>query len=143
MAMNTGKVIVGGLLAGVVMNVGDYLSNAVIFKTEMEAFAHRINPAMTPESMQSFAAVAPWIIIDFLVGIYIVWNYALARPRLGPGPKTAAISVLPIFLTITAVMFGLQMMGMWSMDFFMKSTALYLVTMVLASVVGASVYKEA
>ena len=116
---------------------------AVLFKSEMEAFAKRINPAMTPEQMQSFGAMVPFIIVDFLVGIFIVWNYALARPRLGPGPKSAAISVLPIWLAITAVMFGMQQMGMWEMGFFVKSSAIYLVGMIAASVAGAWAYKEA
>ena len=139
-SINTGKVIVGGLLAGVVMNAGDMLQFAVLFKNEMDTFAKKVG--IDAAVMQSGSAMATFITCDFLMGIFIVWNYALARPRLGPGPKSAVISVLPIFLAITGAMFGMASIGLWPMDFFIKSSLVYLVVMIVASVVGAWAYKE-
>lgn len=139
-AINTGKVIVGGLLAGVVMNVCDMFTNMVLFKEDMMAFVKKMG--MDPAVMDSFASAVPWIIVDFVFGIILIWNYALVRPRLGPGPKTAMVSGLVVYLAVTSIMYGFTAMGLWEMGFFVKSSAVYLVTVMLASVAGAWAYKE-
>jgi hypothetical protein len=87
--INFGRVILGGLVAGLVINIGEFLLNEVVFKQQMEEMARRLN-VQAPGG--SFIAIA--VLITFLLGIVIVLTYALIRPRLGAGPKTAVVAGL-------------------------------------------------
>jgi len=83
--INMRKVIIGGLVAGVVMNVIDTVTYGVVLKDDMAAAMAAMNrPAMTN-------AQIPWFVfLDFLAGVFVVWLYAAMRPRFGAGPGTAA-----------------------------------------------------
>jgi hypothetical protein len=83
--INLQKVIVGGLIAGVVLNIVDSVLFGVVLKDQMAAAMTSINrPAMTN-------AQIPWFVfLDFVAGIFLVWLYAAIRPRFGAGPATAA-----------------------------------------------------
>src|SRR5689334_25316067 len=81
--INFGRAILGGLLAGLVLNIGEYLLNEVVFKNQMEEMFRRLH--VTPPG-GNFIAIA--VAITFLLGILLVILYAMIRPRYGPGPKT-------------------------------------------------------
>jgi hypothetical protein len=107
--INYGRVILGGLLAGLVLNIGEYLLNEVVFKRQMEEIFRRLH--VTPPG-GSFIAVA--VVITFLLGILIVCLYAMIRPRYGPGPKTAICAASVIWFCVyfysgvlNAALFGL------------------------------------
>ena len=82
--INFARVLLGGLVAGLVMNIGEFVVNDLILGAEMKAFFARLN---LPEPGGSFIAVA--VILTFVMGVVLVWLYAAMRPRCGPGPKTA------------------------------------------------------
>jgi hypothetical protein len=82
--INFPRVLLGGLVAGLVMNIGEFVVNDLILGAEMKAFFARLN---LPEPAGSFIAVA--VILTFVMGVVLVWLYAAMRPRCGPGPKTA------------------------------------------------------
>jgi hypothetical protein len=140
-SINTGRVVVGGLVGGVVANACDMLWNMTVMKDDMTAMAQRFG--MDPAAMQSMSAAAPWIAIDFVFGILVVWTYAAMRPRFGPGPKTALIAGITLYLAVTAVLYGFTSMGMMTMGAFGRGSATALVTTILGSLAGAAVYKEA
>ena len=138
--INVGKVVVGGLLAGIVMNAFDFLTYGVIFKNEMQALTDRLH--LDAAAMQSASVMAAFVVCDLLMGLLLVWWYAAIRPRFGPGPRTAIVSGVAVFLTVELVMYGLVAMGIYSQAFFFKASAIYLVTVNISSVVGAWTYKE-
>jgi hypothetical protein len=82
--INLARVILGGLVAGVVLNIGEFLLNDVVLGTQMREFFARFG---LPEPGNRFVVVA--VLLTLILGIVIVWMYAAMRPRLGPGPKTA------------------------------------------------------
>ena len=82
--INLARVILGGLVAGVVLNIGEFLLNEVVLGAQMREFLVRFG---LPEPGNRFVVVA--VLLTFILGIVIVWMYAAMRPRLGPGPKTA------------------------------------------------------
>jgi hypothetical protein len=141
MAMNTGKVVVGGLVAGVVLNIGDFVINTMLLAAENSAFLTRLG--LDPAAMESLAGMAPWIVIDFLFGLLIVWTYAAIRPRLGPGVGTAIIAGLIPFLGATLVLAGFTSMGVFPAATFIKGTIASLVNTSIAAVAGAWLYTEA
>ena len=83
--INMRKVILGGLVAGVVLNVMDTVMFGIVLKDKMAAALAAMNlPAVTN-------AQIPWFVfLDFVVGVFLVWLYAAMRPRFGAGPGTAA-----------------------------------------------------
>ena len=85
--INTGKVIVGGLLAGLIINMSSFLANAVVFASQFEEMIADLGV-----EAPSGAEMAIYVIVGFIFGILAVWLYAAIRPRFGPGPKTAMIA---------------------------------------------------
>lgn len=136
--INFGRVILGGLVAGLILNIGEFLLNEVVFAQQMREFFERLRitaPAGT------FIATA--VGITFLLGIVIVWLYAMIRPRFGPGPKTAIIAAFVAWFCVyfycgilNAALFSLPatyvLMGMvWG-----------IVEYSIAAVAGAWLYRE-
>lgn len=82
--INWTRVILGGLVAGVVINVFESVLNGVVLAKDWEeAMAALGKPPMAGNQ------IAVFIIWGFLVGIFAVWLYAAIRPRYRAGPKTA------------------------------------------------------
>ncbi len=83
--MNRGRIVLGGLLGGIVFNVVSILVNVVVlagrYRILIDAGVMRGNPR------GAFMAVHPLLL--FLAGIGLTWLYAAARPRLGAGPRSA------------------------------------------------------
>ena len=140
-SINTGKVVAGGLVAGLVANAIDFVTNTYLLAPDWQALATAHN--MDPAAMTSPAVAGTWVTIDFLFGILLVWTYAAMRPRLGAGPTTAILAGLAIYLSATLVVFGFTMMGLLTMTMFVKGSIASIVSTLAASVAGASIYKEA
>jgi hypothetical protein len=136
--INFKRVVLGGLVAGVVLNTGEFLLNEVFFVKEMEAITQRLN-IPRPDTKFNLIASA----LTFVMGVVIVLTYALIRPRLGPGFKTAIVAGLVAWFCIygyaailNSLLFGIPLyllgIGMiWG-----------LVEYSTAAVAGAWVYKE-
>lgn len=138
--INTGKVLVGGLLAGLVYNAFDIVTGMVLMGEEFRANAQRLG--LDPAAQESPTAMAVWITIDFLMGILVVWTYASMRPRFGPGPKTAVLAGLVPYLAITLIMFGLTHGGLMTMSIWTKMTVISLITTSVGAILGAWAYQE-
>src|SRR5437899_11131617 len=83
--INWGRVVLGGLLAGVVLNIVDYLTYGVWLKADMAAAMTGLGKS--PAAMDS--AIPLWVALDFVSGIGLLWVYAAIRPRFGAGVKSA------------------------------------------------------
>src|SRR5438132_6149375 len=94
--INWGKVVVGGLLAGVVLNVVDWLVYGVWLKPDLAAAMQALGK--NPAAMDS--GVPVWVVLDFVYGIGLLWVYAAIRPRFGAGPKTAVIAGLAVWFFV-------------------------------------------
>ena len=89
MAINTQKVLIGGIVAGVVMNAIDILSKMFILGARMKAESDAFKPGLA-DQMSKGSAMISYIVMDFVLGILLVWTYAAIRPRFGPGPGLLA-----------------------------------------------------
>ena len=140
MAINTQKVIVGGLGAGVVMNVIDFVSNNYFLKSMNEADMKRLGLSM--DALMTGAAVVPFILLDFALGILLVWTYAAIRPRFGPGAKTAMVAGLLFFFIIGDVWGVVCALGVFPWSTFAAGAVVTFVNMTASAYVGAMLYKE-
>ena len=139
-SINTGKVVIGGLAAGLVANVIDFVTNTYVLASDWESFAKAHN--LDPAAMTNPSTAVTWVVIDFLIGIILVFAYAAIRPRFGPGPKTAVYSGLLIYIAVTLVLFGFTTMGLMTMGMFVTGSIAAIVSTLAASLVGAAIYKE-
>ena len=136
--MNIGRVLLGGLIAGVVANAGDYVINMYLMEEEATAMVQRLN--LSAAAVQG--SLATWIVVDLIWGLLLVFTYAGFRPRFGPGPRTALIAGVTIWLAVCVVFAGLMSMGIYTQQAYLKSSALTLVNTLVASLAGAYFYRE-
>lgn len=134
------RVIAGGLLAGVVVNVFEYVLNGVILKDRW-AEAMKLLGRTQPYTAGEMAAFVIW---GFLVGIFAIWLYVAIRPRYGPGPKTAVTAGVAVWL----LGYLLNSIPVIAMHLFPRRLMAYglavgLVEVVAGTVLGAWLYKEA
>ena len=143
MGINTQKVVAGGLAAGVVLNVIDYLVNAVILADAMKTDANNFQPGLG-DSMAQMAGgtIAGHVLMDFVVGCLLVWTYAAMRPRFGPGAKTAIYVALLFFCFGMILSSGYMEIGMMAPKTWWTYALIWLVNLVLASWVGGRLYTE-
>jgi hypothetical protein len=123
-----------------VFNIGDFVINGLLLAEEQTALLQRLG--LTVPSPDNIAAMLPWVVIDFLFGILVVWTYAAIRPRFGPGVTTAIIAGLIPYLGATLVLAGFTSMGLFTASLFVKGSVASLVNTAIGSVAGAWLYTE-
>jgi hypothetical protein len=136
--INLGRVILGGLLAGLVLNVGEAILNTAVIAGPLEAALQARNlPAIGGE------AIAGFVVLAFALGIALVWVYAAIRTRFGPGIPTAVVAgVMVWFLAYLYPNVVTVIMGVFPGDIIAIASVWGLVEIVLASIAGAWVYTE-
>jgi hypothetical protein len=95
--INFGRVLIGGLVTGLIINIGEIVLNDIILGPHIEADMKRMG--ITPPGM-GFAALA--VGLTFVFGIVAILIYAMMRARLGPGPKTALLTALILWFCLYA-----------------------------------------
>ncbi len=141
MAINTRKVVVGGLVGGVVLAVLDLVANGVLFADQNTAALNALNPDLAANTQGAAMAVV-FVILDLLFGILLVWTYAAMRPRFGPGVKTAALAGLQVWAVAFLMYLGMTFMGMWTWGYMITGALVFLVCMLIAAFIGGMLYKE-
>lgn len=91
--INLARVLIGGLLAGVIYNISGFAAGQVVELAETFA---RFGWELSGGSMLQNVAVR------FGFGLISVFLYAAIRPRFGPGPKTAIIAACIIWIAAAA-----------------------------------------
>jgi len=141
MAINTQKVLLGGFVAGAVMNVIDYVTNTFILGARMKAESDAFRPGLA-DQMMSGKAVAGYIVMDFVLGILLVWTYAAIRPRFGPGIRTATYAAGLFWILTGIFLSGYMHMGMMSSGLWWTFAFIGLVNYLLSAWAGAKFYTE-
>lgn len=137
--MNYARILIGGLVCGLILSIGEFVLNSVVLKAQMEEFVRKLG--LTPPEPKALVGL---FVITFLMGIFIVYLYAAIRPRYGPGPKTAICAGLLAWFCVyfynNAV--GLAL-GFIPVNVFMIAVVWGAVQYMLAALAGAWLYKEA
>ena len=142
MAINTKKVVVAGLAAGVVMNICDFLIN-MMFGAQMQASANAFKPGLGDEmATMSGSIMAGYIIMDLVIGMLLAYTYAAMRPRFGAGAKTAIITALIFWIFGSIVSANYLVMGIMSRSLWLTFGFVYLICLVVASLVAGALYSE-
>jgi hypothetical protein len=136
---NRGRVILGGLLAGLVINIVEFITNGVVLREEWG----RTMQALGKPAQLSPGAIVIFNVWGFLLGIATVWLYAAIRPRYGAGPKTAIRAGLVTWAVgVFLANLGNYPLGLFPTRLLVISSIVALVEIVVATLVGAWFYKE-
>lgn len=141
MKINTGKVVVGGIVAGIVMLVIDFISNTYILGPRAAAEMDAFKPGLSA-TMQQGGGMIGYVLLDLIMGIVLIWVYAAIRPRFGPGPKTAFMAAIALWLVSCISYYGYLQMGMMSTALWSEFALVGLISLSLASMAGGKFYSE-
>jgi hypothetical protein len=139
--INYGRVVLGGVVAGIVAAILDWLFHGVLLG---QLYA---NAMKTLNHLGVSSVLAFWVylfLLDIMAGIVAVWMYAAMRPRIGASMQTAVCAGL------VAWFFGglmpntiMMLMGFYGRRLTLYATLSGIVVSVVATVAGAALYKEA
>jgi hypothetical protein len=137
--INIGRVVLGGIVAGIVGNILGYLVDGLMLAPQWAAAMKTLG---RPEF--SVNQIVAFNIIGLVYGILVVGLYALIRPRYGAGPKTAVYAGLGAWaigvLLPNASLMGAA--GLFPSNLTAMTTAAAIVETVAAALAGAALYKE-
>jgi len=137
--INWGRVIGGGLLAGVIIDIVEGLVSGMWLAQEWQQVMNRLGLS----GGYSGGQVALFNAWGLLMGIAAVWLYASIRPRYAPGPGTAlraglAVWVIGYLMSVVPPL----VMGMFPVRLLLISLAAGLVEVLAGTLLGAWIYKE-
>jgi len=136
---NRGRVIVGGLVAGLLINIVEYITNGVVLR---EAWGKAMAALNKPADL-SAGAIVIFNVWGFLLGIAAVWVYAAIRPRYGAGPRTAVRAGLATWaFAVFLANLANYPLGLLPARLLVITSIVALVEVVVATLVGAWLYKE-
>jgi hypothetical protein len=136
--MNGKRIVMGGVLAGVFLNVSEGILNAGILMDDYQALmeAHQLREASW--------AMGGYIAGAFVLGLVIAWLYAAIRPRFGPGWKTGVFAGMAVFIAsylIPGMWFAAMGLGL-SGGQTLLALVWGVVEMALAGVIAGWAYRE-
>ena len=135
--INVARVILGGLLAGLIMNISETVLNLYVIGDESEAALQRLG-LQFPGAHQ----IGIFVAMTFVLGIILVFVYAGLRPRFGAGAKTAVIAALVLWIVSMMPAFADVVLGITPGNVLAIAGVWSLVEMIVAGVAGAWLYKE-
>ena len=138
--INWGRVILGGIVAGIVMNVIDYVVNVPLLGARWMSETTLLHLTNAPSAG---ASALGWILSDLVLGLLTVWIYAGFRPRYNPGPLTALRAGFAVWAISGIAYSCLCFMGLYSHALVFHSAVGGLVAKLLGAWVGAMLYSEA
>jgi len=141
--INTVRVLVGGLVAGLVMNVSEAILHAGVLGADGAKLLEDWTRLGLPMDIRP--SLLFWLVgITFVLGILAVWTYAAIRPRFGAGPKTALYAGLAVWAMsyLYAAVYIDAGIVVWPPKLTWLPVAWGLVEIPVATLLGAWVYKE-
>lgn len=133
------RVLAGGLVAGLLMNVFDWVVNGALLGGAWDEYTRALG--VDPPQVATMA-VAGRVVSDFAFGLLLVWLYAAVRPRFGPGPGTALVAALAVWAVGHIAYAALFFMGLFPPGTVLASAAGALVGWSVAGLVGCRMYRE-
>jgi pimeloyl-ACP methyl ester carboxylesterase len=136
--INLGRVLLGGLVAGLIINFGEAILNGVLLAEHMNAAMAALNKPPVDQRM-----IMWFVLFGFGLGFMLVWTYAAIRPRFGAGIKTAiCASTLVWGLAYLYPNLFMIIIDIFPRNITVIGIAWGLVEIVLAGIAGAWVYTE-
>ena len=138
-SINTGKMLLAGVAAFVVLYVADGLVNGVLLADQWAAYQKSIGKA----GEFSGGQLGIFAVLDLIAGMAVAWIYASIRPRFGSGPATAVRAGLLAWV-LTALLPNSFLIASEAMpaNLLWVGIGFAVVQYVLAALVAGFIYKE-
>jgi len=137
--INIGRVILGGLVAGIVSDLLGYLVDGVLLAQRWsDGMGALARPDLSSNQIVWFN------LLGLATGIALIWIYAAIRPRFGAGPRTAIYAGLAVWIVgvlIPNVSF-MVVAGLFSKHLALFTTSGALIEILAGALAGAALYKE-
>ena len=136
--INLSRLILGGIVAGIVADVLGFLVDGVMLEPQWAASMKALG---RPDF--SSTQIIAFNLLGIASGIFAVWLYAAIRPRYGAGPKTAVLAGLAFWaIGVLLPNVGLGSLGLFATDLLTMSTLAAIVEWAIAALAGCALYKE-
>lgn len=138
--INMGRVILSGIVAGIVADVLGYIVDGVILAPQ---WAEGMKALGRPDF--GVGQIIAFNILGLAYGVFAMWLYAAIRPRYGAGPRAAVCAGMAVWvagvLLPNAGFMGAA--GLFPTNLTAMTTAAGVIEWAVAAVAGAALYKEA
>jgi len=137
--INMGRVLIGGIVAGLVADVLGYLVDGILLAPQWAAGMKALGHANFSSNQ--------WIwfnLFGLVGGIVLIWVYAAIRPRFGAGVMTAVIAGLAVWV-LGSLLPNLSFMwfaGLFSHHLTVLTTLGGIAEIVVGAIAGAALYQE-
>ena len=136
--INMGRVIVGGIAAGVVFDIFETVANLFLFAEQGQEMMERFDMAEP-----SGAQIGVFMVLGLVFGILTAWTYAAIRPRMGEGATTGMCAGLMLWAVLVLVVnIPWMIMGLVPVGFGITATAFQAVEFSVVGYVAGMLYKE-
>ena len=137
--INIGRVVVGGIVAGIVMDLFGYLVDGLLLAQNWSD-----DMILIGKSEFSTTQLIEFNLLGIVSGLMAIWIYAAIRPRFGAGVKTAifaglAVWIVGVLLPNASFMY---VAGLFSRHLTLYTTLGGLVEVVAGTIAGAALYQE-
>lgn len=138
MTINFGRVVLGGIVAGIIMDAYESVMNGIVLAPRWAAIMKSLGlPTFVSTQIILFN------IVGLIIGLIAVWTYAAIRPRFGAGPRTALIAAA--FVWIAVKVMGVvypTISGIYPLKTMAVMLALQIGEIALGTLAGAWLYRE-
>jgi len=137
--INVGRVILGGIVAGIVSDLLGYLVDGILLAPQWSYGMWKLgHPALSTNQIIWFN------LLGLAAGIALIWIYAAIRPRFGAGAMTAiyaglAVWFIGVLIPNASFMF---VAGLFGKHLTLYTPAGGLVEPLAGALAGAALYKE-
>ena len=136
--INITRMLLGGLLAGLVICFGEYILGWLILGGQWTEVL-----AKTGAGEFGGGQTASFAVVGLLYGIALIWIYAAIRPRFGPGPKTAVVAGLTMWVVAWLLVSAyVIVIGVYPTGLLIAASVWGLFELPIAAVSGAWLYQE-
>ncbi|HEX4386354.1 MAG TPA: hypothetical protein VH083_25540 [Myxococcales bacterium] len=137
--MNKARIVLGGVVAALINFFLDGALHGVLLQPYWLEIAAALHLKGDPEGAQ----FRYYILYDLLKGLLSTLVYALIRPRLAPGLRTALVAGLIVWALVLPVpILGLLPQGFFGNRFAILWSLYGAAPVLLGAVAGAALYKE-
>lgn len=137
--INWKKVVLGGLVAGIIIDVVEGILEGIVLGPEwrqaMQALGHPLQ--------ETGGKIALHVLLGLAYGLAAMWLYASIRPRYGAGPKTALYAGVGVWVLgnfLPSVNWAPR--GLVPAHLFAIAVVVGLAEIILATEAGAWFYQE-
>lgn len=139
--INYGRVILGGIVGGIVGATIEWFFNGVLLGPLWDDAMKSLN---RPNVLPGQAFIIALYLMIIAGGILVIWIYAAIRPRFGAGVRTAIYAgLVGWFLSTPLSNLENFVNGLFGPRLMLYDTLIGLVAAVAGAVIGAALYKEA